>query len=118
MRPCARSTSAGRGSRSRCWSTRASKRPRRSEDASMVTMKTRTLDRSGLEVSEIGYGAMGLSHGFGPATDRQQGIDLLRAAVERGVTLVDTAQIYGPFTNEALVGEALAPFRGQVAIAT
>ncbi|HET7457481.1 MAG TPA: aldo/keto reductase [Gemmatimonadaceae bacterium] len=81
-------------------------------------MQKRTLGRSGLEVSAIGYGAMGLSHGFGPATDRSQAIALLRAAVERGVTLVDTAQIYGPFTNEEVVGEALSPFRGQVAIAT
>ena len=81
-------------------------------------MQLRTLGRSDLRVSEIGYGAMGLSHGFGPATDREQAIALLRTAVERGVTLFDTAQIYGPFTNEALVGEALAPFRTQVAIAT
>jgi hypothetical protein len=61
---------------------------------------------------------MGLSHGFGPATDRREAVALIRAAVERGVTLFDTAQVYGPFTNEELVGEALAPFRGQVAIAT
>ena len=81
-------------------------------------MQKRRLGRSTLEVSAIGYGAMGLSFGLGPAADRQQAITLLRAAVERGVTLVDTAQIYGPFTNEDLVGEALAPFRGQVAIAT
>jgi aryl-alcohol dehydrogenase-like predicted oxidoreductase len=71
-----------------------------------------------LEVSAIGYGAMGLSHGYGPAVDREEGIRVLRAAVERGVTLFDTAQVYGPFTNEELVGEALAPFRGQVTIAT
>ncbi len=71
-----------------------------------------------LEVSAIGYGAMGLSQGYGPAVDRDEGIRVLRGAVERGVTLVDTAQVYGPFTNEELVGEALAPFRGQVAIAT
>lgn len=81
-------------------------------------MQERRLGRGTLEVSAIGYGAMGLSHGFGPATDRPQAIALLRAAVERGVTLVDTAQIYGPLTNEDVVGEALAPFRGQVAIAT
>jgi aryl-alcohol dehydrogenase-like predicted oxidoreductase len=81
-------------------------------------MQKRRLGRSTLEVSAIGYGAMGLSFGLGPAADRQQAIALLRAAVERGVTLVDTAQIYGPFTNEELVGEALAPFRGQVTIAT
>jgi aryl-alcohol dehydrogenase-like predicted oxidoreductase len=81
-------------------------------------MRKRRLGQSSLEVSAIGYGAMGLSFGFGPATDRQQAITLLRAAVERGVTLFDTAQAYGPFTNEELVGEALAPFRGQVTIAT
>jgi aryl-alcohol dehydrogenase-like predicted oxidoreductase len=81
-------------------------------------MKKRTLGRSNLEVSAIGYGAMGLSFGYGPAVDRQTGIDLIRAAVERGVTLFDTAQVYGPFTNEELLGEALAPFRDQVVIAT
>jgi aryl-alcohol dehydrogenase-like predicted oxidoreductase len=81
-------------------------------------MKQRTLGKSGLQVSAIGYGAMGLSQGYGPAVDRDEGIRVLRGAVERGVTLVDTAQVYGPFTNEELVGEALAPFRGQVAIAT
>ena len=81
-------------------------------------MRTRRLGRSTLEVSEIGYGAMGLSHGYGPATERRNAIALIRATVERGVTFFDTAQIYGPFTNEVVVGEALAPFRGQVAIAT
>ena len=81
-------------------------------------MRKRRLGRSTLEVSAIGYGAMGLSYGYGPAVDREQGIAVIRAALERGVTLFDTAQIYGPFTNEELVGEALAPFRGQVAIAT
>jgi aryl-alcohol dehydrogenase-like predicted oxidoreductase len=78
-------------------------------------MKKRKL--GDLEVSAIGYGAMGLSHGYGPATDRQQAIALLRAAVERGVTFFDTAQIYGA-ENEEIVGEALAPFPGQVVIAT
>jgi aryl-alcohol dehydrogenase-like predicted oxidoreductase len=80
-------------------------------------MQKRKLGTSGLEVSAIGYGAMGLSHGYGPATDRQQAIALVRAAAERGVTLFDTAQIYG-FENEEIVGEALAPFRGHVVIAT
>jgi len=80
-------------------------------------MQKRNLGNSGLEVSAIGYGAMGLSHGYGPATDKQQAIALLRAAVERGVTFFDTAQIYGA-ENEELVGEALAPFRNQVVIAT
>jgi aryl-alcohol dehydrogenase-like predicted oxidoreductase len=78
----------------------------------------RKLGNNNLEVSAIGYGAMGLSHGFGPAVEWHEGIRVLRAAVERGVTLFDTAQVYGPFTNEKLVGEALAPFRDQVVIAT
>ena len=81
-------------------------------------MKKRTLGRRGPEISALGLGCMGLSHGFGPATDRREAVALIRAAVERGVTLFDTAQVYGPFTNEELVGEALAPFRGQVAVAT
>jgi aryl-alcohol dehydrogenase-like predicted oxidoreductase len=71
-----------------------------------------------LEVSAIGLGCMGLSFGYGPAVEKQQGIALIRAAVERGVTFFDTAEVYGPFTNEELVGEALAPFREQVVIAT
>ena len=81
-------------------------------------MKTRTLGNSGLEVSALGFGAMGLSYGYGPAAERQDAISLIRAAVERGVTFFDTAQVYGPFANEELVGEALAPFLGQVVIAT
>jgi len=81
-------------------------------------MQRRKLGTSNLEVSAIGLGCMGLSFGYGPATDKQQAITLIRAAVERGITFFDTAEVYGPFTNEALVGEALAPFRGQVAIAT
>jgi len=81
-------------------------------------MKTRTLGRSGLEVSEIGLGCMGLSHGYGPATDRVAAIALIRTAVERGVTLFDTAEIYGPFANEELLGEALGPVRERVVIAT
>ena len=81
-------------------------------------MEKRTLGHAGLEVSAIGLGCMGLSHGYGPATDKQQALALIRGAVERGVTLFDTAEIYGPFTNEELVGEALAPFRRQVVIAT
>ena len=81
-------------------------------------MQRRILGTGGLEVSAIGYGAMGLSHGYGPATEREQAIALLRAAVERGVTFFDTAQVYGPFVNEEVVGEALAPFRQQVVIAT
>jgi aryl-alcohol dehydrogenase-like predicted oxidoreductase len=81
-------------------------------------MQKRNLGNSGLEVSALGLGCMGLSHGFGPATDRKDAITLIRAAVERGVTLFDTAQIYGPFTNEEVVGEALAPFRDRVVIAT
>jgi len=81
-------------------------------------MQKRILGKSRLAVSAVGYGAMGLSHGYGPATDKQQAIAVLQAAVERGVTLFDTAQVYGPFTNEELVGEALAPFRNRVVIAT
>ena len=81
-------------------------------------MKKRTLGKSGLEVSAIGLGCMGMSFAYGPPPDRKAMIALLRAAVERGVTFFDTAEIYGPLSNEDLVGEALAPFRGQVVIAT
>jgi len=81
-------------------------------------MKKRKLGSSGLEVSAIGLGCMGMSASYGPPADKQEMISLIRTAVERGVTLFDTAQVYGPFTNEELVGEALAPLRGQVAIAT
>jgi aryl-alcohol dehydrogenase-like predicted oxidoreductase len=81
-------------------------------------VKTRTLGTSGLAVSAIGYGCMGLEAVYGPAADRQKGIGTIRAAVERGVTLFDTAEAYGPFTNEELVGEALGPVRDQVVIAT
>jgi aryl-alcohol dehydrogenase-like predicted oxidoreductase len=81
-------------------------------------MQKRKLGKSNLEVSAIGLGCMGMSFGFGPAMDKQEGIALIRAAVERGVTFFDTAEVYGPFTNEELVGEALAPLRSQVAIAT
>ncbi len=81
-------------------------------------MQQRTLGRSGLKVSAMGLGCMGLSFALGPAVEKQQGIALIRAAVERGVTFFDTAEVYGPFTNEELVGEALAPFRGKVVIAT
>jgi len=81
-------------------------------------MQKRKLGKSTLEVSSIGLGCMGLSSGYGPAVDKQAGISLIRGAVERGVTFFDTAEVYGPFTNEELVGEALAPFRSQVVIAT
>ena len=81
-------------------------------------MKKRTLGKSGLEVSEIGLGCMGLSFGYGPATDKQQAIALIRSAFERGVTFFDTAEAYGPFANEELVGEAVEPFRKAVVIAT
>jgi aryl-alcohol dehydrogenase-like predicted oxidoreductase len=81
-------------------------------------MQKRKLGKRNLEVSAIGLGCMGLSFGYGPAVDKQAGISLIRAAAERGVTFFDTAEVYGPFTNEELVGEALAPFRGQVVIAT
>jgi aryl-alcohol dehydrogenase-like predicted oxidoreductase len=81
-------------------------------------MQKRKLGKSNLEVSAIGLGCMGMSFGYGPAVDKQEGISLIRSAVERGVTFFDTAEVYGPFTNEELVGEALAPFREQVVIAT
>jgi aryl-alcohol dehydrogenase-like predicted oxidoreductase len=81
-------------------------------------MKKRRLGKSNLEVSAIGLGCMGMSWSYGPAKDRQEMISLLRAAVERGVTFFDTAEVYGPLTNEELVGKALAPFRGRVVIAT
>ncbi len=81
-------------------------------------MEKRKLGKSNLEVSALGLGCMGMSFGYGPAMDKQEGISLIRTAVERGVTFFDTAEVYGPFTNEELVGEALTPFRGQVVIAT
>jgi aryl-alcohol dehydrogenase-like predicted oxidoreductase len=81
-------------------------------------MQKRKLGNSNLEVSALGLGCMGMSFGYGPAADKQEMISLIRSAVERGVTFFDTAEVYGPFTNEELVGEALAPFRGQVVIAT
>ena len=81
-------------------------------------MQKRKLGKSNLEVSAIGLGCMGMSFGYGPAKDKLEMIPVIRAAVERGVTFFDTAEVYGPFINEELVGEALAPFRGQVVIAT
>jgi aryl-alcohol dehydrogenase-like predicted oxidoreductase len=81
-------------------------------------MQKRKLGKSGLEVSALGLGCMGMSFGYGPAADKQEMISLIRTSVERGVTFFDTAEVYGPFTNEELVGEALSPFRGKVAIAT
>ena len=81
-------------------------------------MKKRKLGNSGLEVSALGLGCMGMSFGYGPAADKQEMIALLRSAVDRGVTFFDTAEVYGPFTNEELVGEALSPFQGRVVIAT
>ncbi len=81
-------------------------------------MQKRTLGNSNLEVSTVGLGCMGMSFGYGPAADKQEMISLIRAAVERGVTFFDTAEAYGPFTNEELLGEALSPFREQIVIAT
>jgi aryl-alcohol dehydrogenase-like predicted oxidoreductase len=81
-------------------------------------MQKRKLGNSNLEVSGLGLGCMGLSFGYGPAVDRQHGIAVIRTAYERGVTFFDTAEVYGPFTNEELVGEALAPVRDKVVIAT
>src|SRR5438874_6302221 len=83
-----------------------------------LSMKKRKLGKSGLEVSAIGLGCMGMSFSYGPPKDKKEMTDLLHAAVERGVTFFDTAEVYGPFINEELVGEALAPFRKQVVIAT
>src|ERR1700739_2205830 len=83
-----------------------------------MTMQTRKLGRNGLEVSALGLGCMGMSFSYGPPKDKKEMTDLLRAAVDRGITLFDTAEVYGPFLNEELVGEALAPFRKQVVIAT
>ena len=81
-------------------------------------MQTRKLGKSGLEVSAIGLGCMGMSFGYGPAKGREEMVAVLRGAVERGVTFFDTAQVYGPFTNEELLGEALQPIRDRVVIAT
>jgi aryl-alcohol dehydrogenase-like predicted oxidoreductase len=81
-------------------------------------MQKRKLGKNNLEVTALGFGCMGLSFGYGPAVDKKEGISLIRSAVERGVTFFDTAEVYGPLTNEELVGEALAPFRKQVVIAT
>jgi aryl-alcohol dehydrogenase-like predicted oxidoreductase len=81
-------------------------------------MQKRKLGNSNLEVSALGLGCMGMSFGYGPAADKQEMISLIRSAVKRGITFFDTAEVYGPFTNEELVGEALAPYRGQVVIAT
>jgi aryl-alcohol dehydrogenase-like predicted oxidoreductase len=81
-------------------------------------MEKRKLGKSGLEVSAIGLGCMGMSYGYGPASDKKEMISLIHAAVDRGVTFFDTAEVYGPYINEELVGEALAPFKGKVVIAT
>src|SRR6185437_6574473 len=83
-----------------------------------MTMQKRQLGKSGLEVSAMGFGCMGLSFGFGPALDKDEAISLIRHAFERGVTFFDTAEAYGPFTNEEVLGEALAPIRNKVVIAT
>jgi aryl-alcohol dehydrogenase-like predicted oxidoreductase len=81
-------------------------------------MQKRTLGKTGLEVSALGFGCMGISFGYGPASTRDEGLAIIRAAFDDGVTLFDTAEAYGPFTNEELVGEALGPVRDQVVIAT
>src|SRR5467141_4452691 len=82
------------------------------------TMQKRKLGKSNLEVSALGLGCMGMSFSYGPPKDKREMTDLLHAAVDRGITFFDTAEVYGPFINEELVGEAFAPFRGQVVIAT
>src|SRR5208337_3682283 len=89
-----------------------------SVERSYFAMQKRKLGKSGLEVSALGLGCMGLSHAYGPPVDKQAGIALIRTAVERGVSFFDTAEAYGPFVNEDLVGEALAPFKGGVVVAT
>ena len=81
-------------------------------------MQKRKLGKNNLEVSALGLGCMGMSFGYGPAGEKQEMISVLRAAVEHGITFFDTSEVYGPFTNEELVGEALSPFRNQVVIAT
>src|SRR5580704_10091099 len=81
-------------------------------------MQKRKLGKSNLEVSALGFGCMGMSFSYGPPKDKKEMTDVLRAAVERGITFFDTAEVYGPYINEELVGEALAPFRGKVMIAT
>jgi aryl-alcohol dehydrogenase-like predicted oxidoreductase len=83
-----------------------------------TNVKKRKLGNSNLEVSAIGLGCMGMSFSYGPVADKSEMISLIRSAVERGITFFDTAEVYGPLTNEELVGEALAPFRGEVVIAT
>src|SRR2546426_5183975 len=90
----------------------------RARKTSGGTMQKRQLGNSNLEASALGLGCMGMSYGYGPAADKQEMISLIRSAVERGVTFFDTAEAYGPFTNEELVGEALAPVRDRVVIAT
>src|ERR1700751_307323 len=91
---------------------------RRSTSPNLTKMKKRRLGTNNLEVSAIGLGCMSMTGAYGSVVDKQDMISLLRTAVERGVTFFDTAKVYGPFANEELVGEALAPFRGQVVIAT
>src|SRR5688572_27130288 len=81
-------------------------------------MQERTLGNSGLRVSALGFGCMGISFGLGPAASREEGIAIIRAAVDAGITFFDTAEVYGPFVNEEVVGEALAPVRDRVVIAT
>src|SRR3954451_25026433 len=81
-------------------------------------MQNRMLGNSGLEVSAIGLGCMGMSHGYGPASDKKEMISLIHSAIDRGVTFFDTAEVYGPYVNEELVGEALKPFKRKVVIAT
>src|SRR5260370_26943017 len=90
----------------------------RSNNVEGETMQKRKLGKSNVEVSAVGLGCMGMGFSYGPSKDKKDMTDLLHAAVERGITVFDTAEVYGPFLNEELVGEALAPFRGKVAIAT
>src|SRR5271156_3878644 len=114
MKPSRTGSAAKKSSSSSLTSTACAACTRKSYN----TMNKRKLGNSGLEVSAIGLGCMGLSFGLGPATDRSQAISLIRAAYDRGVTFFDTAEAYGPFTNEELLGEALGSVRDQVVIAT
>src|SRR5437016_12503047 len=100
------------------WNKSATSNTTPDDQIRIPKMKTRKLGKSGLEVSALGLGCMGMSFSYGPPKDKQEMISLLRAAVERGITFFDTAEVYGPFLNEELVGEALTPFRKQVVIAT
>src|SRR5688500_12227604 len=118
MTPSSKAQSQYTTTRGSCWIAWVNRRSLRRHLWSNRAVQKRTLGRSGLEVSALGFGCMGISHGYGPATSRADGVAVIRAAVDGGVTFFDTAEVYGPFTNEEVVGEALASIRDQVVIAT